>query len=99
MRVTLRTRLLGWTLKTIGLLGTVAGTFNALDGNLWIAGALAMFGLAMVIAGTYVSPSPGTGAFTARFMREVDNELHIVKAPGGNVLDPIDSDDSRFSGR
>lgn len=97
--MTLRTRLLGWTLRAIGLLGTVAGTFNALDGNLWSAGALAMFGLAMVIAGTYVSPSPGTGAFTARFMMDVNNELHMVKAPGANVLDPIDSEDSRFSGR
>ncbi len=97
--MTLRRRLFGWSLKAAGLVVTIAAVFNALDGNFWSAAGLLPLGLGLVVVGTYVVPSPGTGAFTARYMMEVNNELHMVKPPKANVLDPIDAETTQFDGR
>ena len=95
--MSLRARIIGWLLKTAGLGVTITGLFSAVNGRLLLAALLILAGLGLVVLGTVVSPSPGTGAFTARYMMETNNELHMVKAPKGNVLDPADNE--RFRGR
>jgi hypothetical protein len=95
--MSLRNRIVGWLLKAAGLGATITGLFGAVDERFLFAAVLIIAGLGLVVLGTLVSPSPGTGAFTARYMMETNNELHMVKAPKGNVLDPADNE--RFRGR
>lgn len=89
----------GWVLKTLGLGWFIAGAFSLVDGGILAGAAYLIAGLGLAVVGSYVAPGPGTGAFMARYMMETNNELHMVKPPGANVLDPISNEDTRFRGR
>lgn len=59
-------------------------------------------GVGLTIIGDRLSPSVGTGAFTARYTMEAGGwgDLHYVKPPGGNVSDPLPGKEGRrFTGR
>jgi hypothetical protein len=93
----LRLRAIAWSVKALSLVLMVAAVVQVFEGRWWVAPILILAALALVVAGSVIDPGPGTGAFTARDMMEVNNSLQMVKPPDGNVLDP--SENERFRGR
>jgi Trk-type K+ transport system membrane component len=92
-------RIAAWLMKATAWLALTTAGFQLIDGHFWIAIPLVVAGFAMILGGSMLHTGPGTGAVTARYMMEVNNELQMVKPPGKNVLDPIDPHDTRSRGR
>lgn len=88
---------LAWLFKPIGAVGVLYGLSLVLNERAVVGALVLVVFLALYLAGALLSPGAQTGAHTARYMMETNNDLHMVKPPSGNVLDP--SENTRFSGR
>ncbi len=91
---------LGLAAKVVGFVVGISAVPIWNDGSPLLAVVAFVVGVGLVFAGSIWQPAAKTGAHTARFMMETMNDLHMVKPPGENVLDPIEGDtQSRFNGR
>ena len=95
-----RTRSWGFVVRLLGYPVAVAAVPLFTNDHLIPAALALVAGVALVVAGSMIGPVTSTGAHFARFAMETNNELHMVKPPGENVLDLVEGDRrGRFRGR
>lgn len=96
----LQRRTLAFVLEVVGYPTALAAVLLFSSGHTVVAVLAFVTAVALVVAGSMMGSFPTTGAFFARFAMETNNELHMVKPPGENVLDLVEGDDQgRFRGR
>lgn len=90
-----------FALKAVAYPMAVAAALLLSDGHPVLAVLAFVAAIALVATGSMMgSGFPTTGAHFARFAMEINNELHMVKPPGENVLDLVEGDDQgKFRGR